>query len=41
MMGIDGDNIAVFDESLFKCVVVHSVRIKKVDYIYYEIASMQ
>lgn len=36
-MGTGGDDIAVFDESLFECTTVHNVEIKKVDYIYDEL----
>ncbi len=35
-MGTGGTNIAVFDESLFECIDVHHVEIKKIDYSYEE-----
>lgn len=33
-MGTGGDDVAVFDESLFECIAVHNVEIKKVEYTY-------
>lgn len=33
-MGTGGTNIAVFNESLFECIDVHDVEIKKVEYLY-------
>ena len=35
-MGTGGDDVAVFDESLFECTAVHNVEIKKIDYSYDE-----
>lgn len=35
-MGTGGDDIAVFDEALFKCIAVHDVEIKEVMYNYAE-----
>lgn len=36
-MGTEGINVAVFDESLFKCVAVHTVEINNISYAYGEI----
>lgn len=33
-MGTGGNNIAVFDETLFECIAVHNVEIKKIEYLY-------
>lgn len=36
-MGTEGINVAVFDESLFKCVAAHTVEINNISYAYGEI----
>lgn len=33
-MATGGTNIAVFDETLFECIAVHDVEIKKIEYLY-------
>ena len=33
-MGTGGNNIAVFDDAIFQCTSVHTVEIRRVDYIY-------
>lgn len=33
-MGTGGINIAVFDGTLFECIAVHNVEIKKIEYLY-------
>lgn len=33
-MATGGNNLAVFDETLFECIAVHDVEIKKIEYLY-------